>query len=317
MNSPAVSWAERGVMLNGEEVMKQPVVEVENLKKSYGKVKALRGVSFEVKEGEVFTVIGPNGAGKTTALEIIEGLRKKDSGEIRVFGMSVEGNLSKIKPRIGVQLQHGALYEHLTAREILILFASFYKKKMDIEKVIKKGALGEIAHMRTKTLSGGQLQRLRIITTLVNDPELLFFDEPTTGLDPQSRRYIWEMIEDLKGEGRAILLTTHYMEEAETLADRVAIIDEGKMLCIGSPEELIAKHGGETVMYVDTEEKIKDRDLEETKKGYRMKVKDAGSEAPQVLADLGREGVRVKHVEIKTPSLEDVFLNLTGKELRD
>lgn len=293
------------------------VVEVKSLKKSYGKVEALKGISFEIKGGEVFTLIGPNGAGKTTALEIIEGLRKKDSGEVRVFGMDVVKGLSKIKPRIGVQLQHGALYEYLTVREIFILFASFYKKKVNIEKLIEKGALGEIAHVRTKALSGGQLQRLRIITTLINDPELLFLDEPTTGLDPQSRRYIWEMIEDLREEGRTILLTTHYMEEAETLADRVAIIDKGKMLSIGKPEELIAKHGGETVMYIKTEEKVKDEGLEKTEKGYRIKLKNVGAEAPRVLTDLSRKGIGIKHIEIKNPSLEDVFLNLTGKELRD
>lgn len=293
------------------------VVEVKSLKKSYGKVEALKGISFEIKGGEVFTLIGPNGAGKTTALEIIEGLRKKDSGEVRVFGMDVVKGLSKIKQRIGVQLQHGALYEYLTVREIFILFASFYKKKVNIEKLIEKGALGEIAHVRTKALSGGQLQRLRIITTLINDPELLFLDEPTTGLDPQSRRYIWEMIEDLREEGRTILLTTHYMEEAERLADRVAIIDKGKMLSIGKPEELIAKHGGETVMYIKTEEKVENKDLEETEKGYRIKLKNVGAEAPRVLTDLSRKGIGIKHVEIKNPSLEDVFLNLTGKELRD
>ena len=297
--------------------MIESVVEVKDLKKSYGKVEALKGISFEIKGGEVFTLIGPNGAGKTTALEIIEGLRKKDSGEIKVFGMDVVKELSKIKPRIGVQLQHGALYEHLTVREILVLFASFYKKKINIEKIIEKGALGEIAHVRTEALSGGQLQRLRIVTTLVNDPELLFLDEPTTGLDPQSRRYIWGMIEDLREEGRTIFLTTHYMEEAERLADRVAIIDEGKMLSIGKSEELIAKHGGEAVMYVDTEEKVENKDLEETEKGYRMRLKNVGAEAPRVLADLSRKGIRVKYVEIKNPSLEDVFLNLTGKELRD
>ncbi len=293
------------------------VVEVKNLKKSYGKVEALKGISFEIKEGEVFTLIGPNGAGKTTALEIIEGLRKKDSGEVRVFGMDVAKGLSRIKPRIGVQLQHGALYEHLTVREILILFASFYKKKTNIEKLIEKGALGEIARVRTEALSGGQLQRLRIVTTLINDPELLFLDEPTTGLDPQSRRYIWKMIEDLREESRTILLTTHYMEEAERLADRVAIIDKGKMLSIGKPEELIAKHGGETVMYVDTEEKVENKDLQKTEKGYRIKLKNVGAEAPRVLTDLSRKGIGIRHVEIKNPSLEDVFLNLTGKELRD
>jgi len=297
--------------------MIESVVEVKDLKKSYGKVEALKGISFEIKGGEVFTLIGPNGAGKTTALEIIEGLRKKDSGEIRVFGMDVAKGLSKIKPRIGVQLQHGALYEHLTVREILVLFASFYKKKKNIEKLIEKGALGKITHVRTEALSGGQLQRLRIVTTLVNDPELLFLDEPTTGLDPQSRRYIWGMIEDLREESRTVLLTTHYMEEAERLADRVAIIDEGKMLSIGKPEELIAKHGGETVMYIETEEKVKDKDLEKTEKGYRIKLKNAGLEASRMLADFGRERVGIKHVEIKNPSLEDVFLNLTGKELRD
>ena len=296
--------------------MVESVIEVSNLKKTYGEIKALKGISFEVKKREVFTFIGPNGAGKTTTLEIIEGLRKKDSGKVRVFGEDVEKGISKIRPKIGVQLQHGALYERLTVKEILSLFASFYKKRVNIDSILERVALKELAHKWTETLSGGQLQRLRIAATLVNDPELLFLDEPTTGLDPQSRRYIWSMIEDLRKEGKTILLTTHYMEEAEKLANRVAIIDGGKILAMGTSEDLITKCGGEAVMYVRAIDKKKDSKKSEEKE-YRINLKNSGFEAPQTLQDFTEKGMEVKYVEIKTPGLEDVFINLTGKKLRD
>jgi len=288
----------------------ESLVEVENLRKSYGKTEALKGISFKVNKGEIFTLIGPNGAGKTTTLEIIEGLRKKDGGKIRVFGEDVEKGISRIKPKIGVQLQHGALYEYLTVKEVLILFASFYKKRASIEAILKKMALKEIAHKWTKALSGGQLQRLRIATTLVNDPELLFLDEPTTGLDPQSRRYIWKMIEDLREEGKTILLTTHYMEEAEKLANRIAIIDRGEILSIGTPADLITKYGGKAGMYIRVIEKKEEKE-------YRINLKNSGAEAPQILQEFAKKGIEVKYVEIKTPNMEDVFINLTGKELRE
>lgn len=296
--------------------MVESVIEVGDLKKTYGKIEALKGINFEVKRKEVFTFIGPNGAGKTTTLEIIEGLRKKDSGKVKVFGEDVEEGISRIKPKIGVQLQHGALYEHLTVREILSLFASFYKKRVSIDSILERVALKGIAYKWTETLSGGQLQRLRIATTLVNDPDLLFLDEPTTGLDPQSRRYIWSMIEDLRKEGKTILLTTHYMEEAEKLANRIAIIDGGKILAIGTPKDLIAKYGGETVMYVRAINK-KEESKEVEEKEYRINLKNSGFEAPQILQDFVKKGMEVKYVEIKTPGLEDVFINLTGKEMRD
>ncbi len=296
--------------------MVESVIEVSDLKKTYGEIKALKGISFEVKKREVFTFIGPNGAGKTTTLEIIEGLRKKDSGKVRVFGEDVEKGISKIKPKIGVQLQHGALYERLTVKEILSLFASFYKKRVNIDSILERVALKELAHKWTETLSGGQLQRLRIAATLVNNPELLFLDEPTTGLDPQSRRYIWSMIEDLRKEGKTILLTTHYMEEAEKLANRVAIIDGGKILAMGTPEDLITKYGGEAVMYVRAIDK-KEESRKSEEKEYRINLKNSGFEAPQTLQDFTEKGMEVKYVEIKTPGLEDVFINLTGKELRD
>ena len=290
--------------------MTKYVVEVSNLRKTYGDIEALKGINFEVKRGEIFTLIGPNGAGKTTTLEIIEGLRKKDSGKVKVFGEDTEKGISRIKPKIGVQLQHGALYERLTVKEILSLFSSFYRKRIGIDTILEKVALKEIAHKWTETLSGGQLQRLRIATTLVNDPELIFLDEPTTGLDPQSRRYIWSLIEDLREEGKTVLLTTHYMEEAEKLASRVAIIDRGIIIAIGTPEELIDKYGGEAGMYTRVIEKKEEKE-------YRINLKNSGFEAPQILQDFAKKGIEVKYVEIKSPTLEDVFINLTGKELRD
>lgn len=290
--------------------MTELIVEVSNLRKTYGEIEALKGISFEVKKGEIFTLIGPNGAGKTTTLEIIEGLRKKDSGKVKVFGEDTEKSTSGIKPKIGVQLQYGALYERLTVKEILSLFASLYRKRIDVDTILEKVALKEIAYKRTETLSGGQLQRLRIATTLVNNPELIFLDEPTTGLDPQSRRYIWSLIEDLRKEGKTVLLTTHYMEEAEKLASRIAIIDRGTIIAIGTPGDLIDKYGGEASMYTRVIERNEEKE-------YRINLKNPGFEAPQILHDFTKKKIEVKYVEIKSPTLEDVFINLTGKELRD
>lgn len=216
---------------------------VKGLKKSYGDVVAVDGLDLEMKVGECFGLIGPNGAGKTTTIEICEGLLERDSGDLEIMGMSWESDSGKLREKLGIQLQDTQLSEKLTVSETLRLFRSFYVKGRDVSDVIDIVQLGEKKHARVGTLSGGQKQRLAIACALVGDPDLLFLDEPTTGLDPQSRRQLWALIEEFKATGRSILLTTHYMDEAEKLCDRVAIVDHGRVIALGSPAELIESIG--------------------------------------------------------------------------
>ncbi|WP_240739475.1 ABC transporter ATP-binding protein [Marinitoga lauensis] len=206
----------------------QYAIKIENLKKYYGETKAVDGISFSVKEGEIFSLLGPNGAGKTTTLEIIEGLRKKDEGEIIYFGKYNSPENFYIKEKIGVQLQNSAFLDNLTVYETLKMFSGLYKNSLDVNELISKIFLDEKKKARVKELSGGQKQRLAIAVALVNDPAIVFLDEPTTGLDPQARRMIWDLILELKGNGKTIILTTHYMEEAEYLSDSIHIIDHGR-----------------------------------------------------------------------------------------
>ena len=216
---------------------------VRGLRKSYGEVKAVDGLDLEVRSGECFGLLGPNGAGKTTTIEICEGLLERDSGDLEILGMSWESDGDQLKNRLGIQLQDTQLSEKLTVNETLELFRSFYKEGRKVEDVIQLVQLEEKAKARVGTLSGGQKQRLAIACALVGNPELLFLDEPTTGLDPQSRRQLWTLIEEFRSTGRTILLTTHYMDEAEKLCDRVAIVDHGHIIALGSPHELIDSIG--------------------------------------------------------------------------
>lgn len=256
------------------------IIKVENLHKRYNGFEAVKGISFEVYENEVFGLLGPNGAGKTTTLEIIEGLRTPTSGQITLLGLDACKEINRIKPQIGVQLQSSAFFEDLTVCETLDLFASFYPhnvenkelKKQRLEQIIEDFDLKEKEKTLVKNLSGGQKQRLAIGVAMVNDPEVVFLDEPTTGLDPQARRHTWEIIQTLRNRAKTIILTTHYMEEAEELCNRVAIVDEGLIVAMDSPQKLI-------------------QDLLD--KGFKKKKE-------RQLADL-----------------EDVFLKLTGKKLRE
>ncbi|OGD61578.1 hypothetical protein A3A71_04180 [Candidatus Berkelbacteria bacterium RIFCSPLOWO2_01_FULL_50_28] len=215
------------------------VIVVENLVKRYGKLAAVSGISFEVQKGEVFGLLGENGAGKTTTLEIIEGLRRPTSGIVKVLGHDVAREMSQIKTRIGVQLQSSAYYSYLTLREILELFGSFYPKYLPADKLLKSVNLLEKAKSYVTQLSGGQRQRFSIVASLVNDPQIVFLDEPTTGLDPLARRNLWELIAQIKSQGKTIVLTTHYMEEAELLCDRVAIMDKGKIIALDKTHKLV------------------------------------------------------------------------------
>jgi len=218
---------------------------VRGLKKSYGDVVAVDGLDLEVRHGECFGLLGPNGAGKTTTIEICEGLLASDAGDVVVLGQTWEANADELRERLGIQLQDTQLADKLTVRETIDLFRSFYRRSRDAKDVIEKVQLDEKTNARVGTLSGGQKQRLAIACALVGDPELLFLDEPTTGLDPQSRRQLWGLIEDFRSTGRTIVLTTHYMDEAERLCERVAIVDHGHVIAMGSPNELIETIGSQ------------------------------------------------------------------------
>src|SRR5262245_47665495 len=229
------------------------VIAVEDVRKAYGAVQAVDGVSFEVRRGEIFGLLGPNGAGKTTTMEMIEGLHTPDSGNIRVLGLEVRRHAPTIKNRIGVQLQTAALYPQLKVTELLRLFASFYDRQIPIDEVIDDLELGEKRDAQTKTLSGGQQQRLSVALALINDPEVVFLDEPTTGLDPAARQGLWRVVRRMRDEGRTILMTTHSMEEAEALCDRLAIMDHGKILDMGTADELVGRRFRERSVRFDSD----------------------------------------------------------------
>lgn len=252
--------------------MQKTIISVKNLVKKYGKLEAVKGISFEVYEGEIFGLLGPNGAGKSTTLEIIETLRDKTSGQVMVDGLDLDKQPNDIKKIIGVQLQTSGYYPNLNLTELLQLFAGLYNEKIDTGALLDTVNLGDKAKSKFKELSGGQKQRFSIATTLINKPKIIFLDEPTTGLDPQARRNLWDLIRNIRAQGTTVIITTHYMDEAEILCDRVAIIDSGVIISLASPDQLID-------------------DLVAT-----------GFERPK---------------EVKKANLEDVFINLTGKQLRE
>ncbi len=253
-------------------MVEKPIITVKNLVKKYGDFTAVNDISFEVYEGEIFGLLGPNGAGKTTTLEIIETLRDKTSGEISVDGFSIEKDADDIKKRIGVQLQAAGYYPNLNLSELIVLFSGLYGIDKTPMEMLGKVALTEKAKAKYKDLSGGQKQRFSIATTLINDPRIIFLDEPTTGLDPQARRNLWDLIREIRDNGTTVVITTHYMDEAEVLCDRVAFIDGGRIIGIDTPDNFIDK------------------------------LVAGGFERPK---------------QVKLANLEDVFINLTGKEWRE
>jgi ABC-2 type transport system ATP-binding protein len=277
-------------------------IEVSGLKKSYGPREVLHGVSFRVEPGEVFALLGPNGAGKTTTVEILEGYRERDQGSVQVLGTDPARAGSEFREHIGIVLQSSAVYPLLSAREILELFAGYYESARDVGEVIELVGLGEKSEARVRTLSGGQLRRLDLALALIGDPELIFLDEPTTGFDPAARRQAWETIRDLRALGKSILLTTHYMEEAQTLADRLAILRDGRIVATGSPRELLSGAAGVEIRYR--------RDGEE--------VVIATDEPTRVLHELTgqalAEGFELEGIEVRRRSLEDLYLELTREE---
>ena len=302
------------------------VIRVRGLVKRYGEVKAVDGIDFDVAPGEVFGLLGPNGAGKTTTVEILEGLRAPDAGEAIVLGVDVAKGAESLKPRIGVSLQTASLYPKLTVVEVIDLFRSFYATSRPTAELVDMLELGERKDARTKELSGGQRQRLSVALALVNDPELIFLDEPTTGLDPAARRSLWDLIRDLKAKGRSVLLTTHYMEEAEILCDRLAIMDHGHILEMGTVDELISKRFKERAVRFDRIDGIDDPTLAALSAVTSVKhdddavllySTDVAATVGGLLALTEANGVEPQNLGIRRATLEDVFLDLTGRALRD
>jgi ABC-2 type transport system ATP-binding protein len=304
----------------------EPVIRVRGLTKRYGDVLAVDGIDFDVAKGEIFGLLGPNGAGKTTTVEILEGLREPDGGEVTVLDVDVTKGANALKPRIGVSLQTAALYPKLTVTELIDLFRSFYPRSRPTDEIIDALELGERRNARSEVLSGGQRQRLAVALSLVNDPELVFLDEPTTGLDPAARRSLWDIVRGLKAAGRSVLLTTHYMEEAEILCDRIAIMDHGRILEMGRVEELISRHFQERTVRFDRLDGLA-RDELESLPGVTS-VKEDADEVLIYTRDPGRtvgglldladtRGVEPQNLAIRRATLEDVFLDLTGRALRD
>jgi ABC-2 type transport system ATP-binding protein len=303
-----------------------PVIVVRDVHKHYGAVRAVDGVSFEVARGEIFGLLGPNGAGKTTTVEMLEGLRTPDGGELTVLGIDVARHPGSLKPRIGVQLQTAALYPQLTVVEVLRLFASFYPRSVPADGLIAALDLDEKRDARTRNLSGGQQQRLSVALALVNDPELVFLDEPTTGMDPAARRALWEIVRDLKAKGKTVLLTTHYMEEAETLCDRLAIMDHGTIRESGTVEELVSRHFHDRAVHFSGLAELGDEEMRAFPGVSRLAredgemilyTRDVPATVGAVLAAAERLGREPEGLMVRRPTLEDVFLDLTGHALRD
>lgn len=305
---------------------KETIIEVNDLKKHYGNVKAVDGISFKVLKGEVFTLLGPNGAGKTTTLEVLEGLKTHDSGRITMFGKTLRTNVPReIRERIGVVLQENNFIEHLTVTEILKMFRNLYPSPLKIEEVLDIASLQEKRRARVEKLSGGQRQRLAIGTALVGNPDLIFMDEPTTGLDPQARRNIWDMIERFRNSGKTIFLTTHYMEEAEVLSDYVYIMDHGKIIAKGTPQKLVSSFGGDKI--IEARINTNNDKLTELKEIFgnieieESKVIFGASDLPRTMKSFldwaEANSIEVEDLSVRQSNLEDVFLKLTGRSLRD
>jgi ABC-2 type transport system ATP-binding protein len=306
----------------------QPVaLRCVGLVKKYPDVMAVDGIDLEVRMGECFGLLGPNGAGKTTTVEIFEGLTKPDGGTVEVLGNRWgKGHDRELRNRFGVQLQETQLTEKLTVRETVQLFRSFYTRGLDVESIINLVELNEKRDARVGKLSGGQKQRLAIACAMAGDPDLIFLDEPTTGLDPQARLKLWDIVEQFRAGGGSIVLTTHYMEEAARLCDRVAVMDHGHVIALGTPAELIASLGADQIVEFSIKGEIEEESLERlagvravraAKDGYALTVSDIGAALPSLLAEVERTGAELVSLTTHQATLEDVFVSLTGRMLRD
>lgn len=303
------------------------VITVERLSRRFGELTAVDDVSFSVKQGEVFGILGPNGAGKTTTLECVEGLLEPTGGRAAVLGMDTRREPEKVKERIGVQLQASAYFDYLTLTEILDLFGMFYKRRAAPNELLARVGLEDKANTTVAKLSGGQKQRFTIAATLVNDPEVVFLDEPTTGLDPQARRSLWDFIQTINRDGRTVVLTTHYMEEAQFLCHRIAIMDRGRIVALDTPENLIRAlpvpyevklvtsngHSAEGLRNLKGVKEV----ITDGNESITLRTTDAALTLPALMDWTGRSGVSLTHLEVVPANLEDVFLALTGHALRE
>lgn len=307
----------------------EPIIEISGLVKRYGEYAAVDGIDLTVLRNEIFGILGPNGAGKTTTLEMVEGLRVPDAGTVRVAGLSTASDATAIKRLIGVQLQTTALFDHLTGGELVALFADLYNadsSKARVDYLIGLVSLEEKAGAKVDSLSGGQKQRLSIALALVNDPQILFLDEPTTGLDPQARRSLWDVIEGLRQQGKTIVLTTHYMEEAEVLCDRVAVMDHGRIIACDSPEALVRSLHEATTVRAQVTKPIDLAQLQAlpgvthatlAEGGLELRSTDSAATLGALLQLAGALGVRLDNLSTAGATLEDVFLAYTGRSLRE
>ena len=280
-------------------------ISVSGLRKSYGTHEAVRGISFEIAEGEVFGLLGPNGAGKTTTVEILEGYRKRDGGDVDVLGVDPEDAGAEWRERIGVVLQSSSLYLNLTVRESVEVFAGYYTSPRPVDEVIEVVGLADKRDARVKSLSGGQKRRLDLALGLIGDPELVFLDEPTTGFDPQARRAAWSMIRDLRSFGKTILLTTHYLDEAEQLSDRVAVLREGRIVALGSPAELAGGRPKTEIRFRRDGREV----VVETESPTRT--------LHELTAEALAAGLELEGLEVRRPTLEEIYLSLTAAELEE
>jgi ABC-2 type transport system ATP-binding protein len=291
-----------------------PLLETRNLKKHYRSVKAVDGVSFSIPRGICFGLLGPNGAGKTTSVEIMEGILTPTEGEVLYRGMPL-GN--EFRENAGIMFQTTALQDFITVRETLNLFRNLYSRARPLDELIERNALSEFLNRDNQQLSGGQRQRLLLAIALINDPEVLFLDEPTTGLDPQSRRNFWDLIHSIKAEGKTVVLTTHYMEEAYELCDQIAIMDHGRIIAQDTPRALLKKHFDESVLSLPTEDIPDLAQLEALSLHQRNgKVEICSTDVNATVQLLIENDIPLTHLQIRSPTLEDLFLELTGRELR-
>ena len=319
-------------MMNGTKKADGPSLLLRGVRKAFADVKAVDGLDLEVARGECFGLLGPNGAGKTTTIEICEGLTTPDAGTVELLGLNWRTGASELRQRIGVQLQETQFPDKLTVEETLRLFRSFFKRGISVDESIETAQLEEKRRSSVVGLSGGQKQRLAMACALVGDPELLFLDEPTTGLDPQARRHLWDLVDRLKQAGRTIILTTHYMEEAERLCDRVAIMDHGRVIALGTPQQLIATVGGEDIVEFavasgETSRAVVNAALLKAIPGvqsldvdeglHRLSVSELHTAVPRIFAVLREQGLHLSEFRTHSASLEDVFVRLTGRNLRD
>jgi len=307
-------------------MVRSPAIRCRSLVKDYGTVRAVDGLDLEVRSGECFGLLGPNGAGKTTTVEILEGLLPATSGEVELLGQNWRSDGYALRQRLGISLQETNLADKLTVEETLRLFRSFYPRGREVAELLELVSLTDKAKTWYVKLSGGQKQRLAVACALVGNPEILFLDEPTTGLDPQSRRQLWGLIEGFKSEGRTVLLTTHYMDEAQRLCDRVAVVDKGKIIALGTPRELIDSLGGTEVVDIKCDGAVEEKSLSGLPGVHTVKVKAEGlsltveqlhKTLPLLLSHLQQSGRTLTALSTHHATLEDVFVHHTGRQLRD